>query len=202
MTNSLLFRHQVSALTQGNTQHPSTVCYFKTICCLLPRVPGKKNHIQNTHISKVIALFASTTVWQSGGDAPYCKTAVTARWALPKLPSGRWAVHFPLVPSPPFCFQPPLFVKSTAAHPGFISLPHSSHIFPLLALLSVILHLYLPVHPPPSRPRSHSETRGSVKIGRRVKGREEWGGHDDLQCISSLPPFFFFLSTSLLLLSL
>lgn len=52
--------------------------------------------MQNTHISKV-ALFVSTAVWQSGGDAAYCKTAITACWVLPKLPSGRWAACLPLL---------------------------------------------------------------------------------------------------------
>lgn len=54
---------------------------------------AKENH-PKTHISKVIALFVSTTAWQSGGNAPYCKTAISTCWVMPKLPSGRWAAHF------------------------------------------------------------------------------------------------------------
>ena len=164
-----------------NTYDIPQLCLFAfstTVCCLLTLVPEKI--MQNTHISKVIALFVSTTVWQSGGDAPYCKTAIAACWALPKLPSGRWAARFPLVSllplapllhhhlalclslclslcvsSSPYCSRY-LFFVSTSRFPCIVPVPH----------------LYLPAHPPPSRPGSHTETRGSVKIERGMKERE------------------------------
>ena len=164
-----------------NTYDIPQLCLFAfstTVCCLLTLVPEKI--MQNTHISKVIALFVSTTVWQSGGDAPYCKTAIAACWALPKLPSGRWAARFPLVSllplapllhhhlalclslclslcvsSGPYCSRY-LFFVSTSRFPCIVPVPH----------------LYLPAHPPPSRPGSHTETRGSVKIERGMKERE------------------------------
>lgn len=44
---------------------------------------------------------------------------------------------------------------------------------PLCLCIICVLHLYLPVHPPPSRPGSHTETRGSVKIERGMRKRKE-----------------------------
>lgn len=44
---------------------------------------------------------------------------------------------------------------------------------PLYPRIIPFLHLYLPKHPPPSRPESHTETRGSVKIEWRDEVEKE-----------------------------
>lgn len=137
---------------------PLNFVYFMTICCLLKLVPEKI--MQNTHISKVIALFVSTTVWQSGGDAPYCKTAITACWVLPKLPSGRWAARFPLVPLLPFtsplhCLSSPLSLFSSPVLSVLVFLSPTAYLFPPRTLLSTpasslfstFVFLYILLHP-------------------------------------------------------
>lgn len=131
---------------------------------MLSKYRSAKEIMQNKHISKVITLFVSTTVWQSGGNAPYCKTAITACWALPKLPSGRWAAHFPLLPltSPLHCFLPLLFL----ALPILDLLTPATYLFPLFTLLSNPVRLFFStctVYAPPSRPGSHTEISGSMK---------------------------------------
>lgn len=144
--------------------------------------------MQNTHISKVIALFASTTVWQSGGDAPYCKTAITACCQSCHLAGELHAFysylssflllsstvchHLSLSLLPPPCLVLSLLVFLAPVNIFYLLLSS-----PLLSVI-LILHLYLPVHPPPSRPGSRTETRGSVKIERGMKERKEWGGHN------------------------
>lgn len=174
----------VNTLLGENRRDILQLCqlFFMAICRLLPPVP--KETKQNTHISKVIALFVSTTVWQSGGDAPYCKTAITACWVLPKLPSGRWAARFPLVPLLPLtsllhCLSPPLSLHLCLSLPLSVCLsslvfltPTCSVYFPLL-LSALPLHHHPhspPVHAPPSRPGSDTETSRSVNIERGMKG--------------------------------
>lgn len=141
---------------------------------MLSKYRSAKEIMQNKHISKVIALFVSTTVWQSGGIAPYCKTAIAACWALPKLPSGRWAARFPLL----HLFPPlPLLVLLTPA----------TCLFPLFTLLSNPVRLLFctcAVCAPPSGPGSHAGISGSMKLERWKKERGQM--HIGCACSSAV----------------
>lgn len=138
---------------------------------------GGETHAKHTHQQSYCTV-CFDTARQSGGDAPYCKTAIAACWALPKLPSGRWAAPLPLVPLLLFtsllnCVTPPLSLSPCLALSLLVSLA-PCFFFPAFALLSVFLflHLYLLAHPAPSRPGSRAEIRGSVKI----EGEDEGEG--------------------------
>lgn len=90
--------------------------------------------------------------------------------------------------SPPFYFSPQLFVTTSLS---LSLLPPPCLVLSLLVFLAPVNIFYLLlssplchpyssplVHPPPSRPGSRTETRGSVKIERGMKERKEWGGHN------------------------
>jgi len=155
----------------------------------------------NSHISKVIALFVSTPEWQSGGNAPYCRTAMTACWVLPKLPSGRWAAHFPLVPllpltSPLHCLSPALF--RSLSFPTFNSLSRSLYLSIStsysLSLSCKVPHLHLCINLPPGLDNTQKRVEAwTLKGGWRGKKR----GQQHISCAwwsaifcSFFPPLF------------
>lgn len=146
-------------------------CFFHlTICSLLTLVP--ESSMQNTHISKVIALFVSTTLWQSGGDVPYCKTVVTERWGAAKAAIWQVSCTISTCASSSFLSSPPLSLSASLRAELCLLASLSAHFPPFNLLSNHIIHLYLPVHPPPLGP-DHTQTRRGVKIERGIKEEKQ-----------------------------
>lgn len=154
--------------------------FFMTICCLLTLVP-KRNHAKHTHQqSCTICINNSVTIWRRCSilqDRHHCmlSAAKAAIWQVscmltsPPSHSSLHRYHVSLSLSLSLCLSFPVFISQS--HPRCQSI--STSYSPLQLCITPILHLYLPVHPPPSRPGSHTEISTSVKIEDGLEERKE-----------------------------
>lgn len=200
-----------------------------TICCVrtpLPAKKKKKNHAKHTHQQsyRTVCINNGVTIWRRRAilQDRHRRMLSAAIWQVKRKLSNRT--------SPPSHFSSPLFVTTSLCHLSLslclvlsllVLLTSTIFFFPFpppltlpsTSCISPLLHLYLPIHPPPSRPGSHTETRGSMKFKRGMKERKEKGGKEESSTdgaaaaaalcsltFSFLPPItvFFFLHPCLL----
>lgn len=152
---------------------------------------GGESHAKHTHQQSYCAV-CFDTVRQSGGDAPYCKTAIAACWALPKLPSGRWAAPLPLVPLLLFtsllnCVTPPLSLSPCLPLSLLVSLAQCFIFFS-----SSCSTLCLPLSSPLSTGASSSLQAWISRRNNRKREdwRRGWRGRDGIIVCSVWVVFF------------